>query len=60
MDMIKAFTNEQLKKEVPVINIGDTVRIHNKIKDGTRESIQLHEGVVIAMKNGGSSETFTA
>ena len=59
MDMIKAFTNEQLKKEVPVINIGDTVRIHNKIKEGTRERIQLFEGVVIAKKNGGISETFT-
>ena len=59
MDMIKAFTNEQLKKEVPVINIGDTVRIHNKIKEGARERIQLFEGVVIAKKNGGISETFT-
>ncbi len=59
MDMIKAFTNEQLKKEVPVIHIGDTVRIHNKIKEGTRERIQLFEGVVISKKNGGISETFT-
>ena len=59
MDMIKAFTNEQLKKEVPVINIGDTVRIHNKIKEGTRERIQMFEGVVISKKNGGISETFT-
>lgn len=59
MDMIKAFTNEQLKKEVPVINIGDTVRIHNKIKEGTRERIQMFEGTVIAKKNGGISETFT-
>ena len=59
MDMIKAFTKEQLKKEVPVINIGDTVRIHNKIKEGTRERIQMFEGVVIAKKNGGISETFT-
>ena len=41
MDMIKAFTNEQLKTEVPVINIGDTVRVHNKIKEGSRERIQL-------------------
>ena len=59
MDMIKAFTNEQLKKEVPVINIGDTVRIHNKIKEGSRERIQMFEGVVISKKNGGISETFT-
>ena len=59
MDMIKAFTNEQLKKEVPVINIGDTVRIHNKIVEGTRERIQMFEGTVIAKHGGGISETFT-
>ncbi len=59
MDMIQAFTNEQLKKEVPQFNVGDTVRIHNKIVEGTRERIQLFEGTVIAKKNGGISETFT-
>ncbi|MBO4229853.1 MAG: 50S ribosomal protein L19 [Clostridia bacterium] len=59
MDMIQAFTKEQLKTEVPVINIGDTVRVHNKIKEGTRERIQMFEGTVIARKNGGISETFT-
>ena len=59
MDMIKAFTNEQLKKEVPQFNVGDTVRVHNKIVEGTRERIQLFEGTVIANKNGGISETFT-
>ena len=59
MDLIKAFTNEQLKTEVPEINIGDTVRIHNKIVEGTRERIQLFEGTVIAKNGGGISETFT-
>ncbi len=65
MDLIKAFTNEQLKEEVPVLNIiGDTVRVHNKIvevsSDGKRrERIQLFEGVIIAKKGGGISETFT-
>ena len=59
MDMIKAFTNEQLKENVPVIRIGDTVRIHNKIKEGSRERIQLFEGTVIAKHGGGISETFT-
>ena len=59
MDMIKAFTNEQLKTEVPSFNVGDTVRVHNKIVEGTRERIQLFEGTVIAKKNGGISETFT-
>ena len=59
MDMIKAFTNEQLKTEVPQFNVGDTVRVHNKIVEGSRERIQLFEGTVIAKKNGGISETFT-
>ena len=59
MDLIKAFTNEQLKTEVPEINIGDTVRIHNQIVEGTRERIQMFEGTVIAKNGGGISETFT-
>jgi large subunit ribosomal protein L19 len=59
MDLIKAFTNEQLKKELPVVNVGDTIRVHNKIKEGTRERIQLFEGTVIAKHGGGISETFT-
>ena len=59
MDFIKALTNEQLKKEVPVVNVGDTVRVHNKIKEGTRERIQIFEGTVIAKNNSGIAETFT-
>ena len=59
MDLIKAFTNEQLKETAPVLNIGDTVKIHNKIVEGTRERIQLFEGTVIAKHGGGISETFT-
>ncbi len=59
MDMIKAFTSEQLKESVPAFNIGDTVRVHNKIKEGNRERIQLFEGTVIAKHNGGISSTFT-
>ena len=59
MDMIKAFTNEQLKTEPPKFNVGDTVRVHNKIVEGTRERVQLFEGTVIAKRNGGISETFT-
>ncbi len=59
MDLIKAFTNEQLKTEVPEVNVGDTVRIHNKIVEGTRERIQMFEGTVIAKNGGGISETFT-
>ena len=59
MDIIKAFTSEQLKENVPVIRIGDTVRVHNKIKEGSRERIQMFEGTVIAKHGGGISETFT-
>ena len=59
MDLIQAFTNEQLKKDVPVVRIGDTIRVHNKIKEGARERIQLFEGTIIAKHGGGISETFT-
>ena len=59
MDLIKAFTNEQLKEQKPEFRIGDTVKVHNRIKEGTRERIQFFEGTVIAKKNGGISETFT-
>ena len=59
MDLIKAFTNEQLKEQVPVLNIGDTVKVHNKIKEGSRERIQIFEGTVIGRHGGGISETFT-
>ena len=59
MDKIRAFTNEQLKKDLPSIEVGNNVRVYNKIKEGTRERIQLFEGTVIAKKGGGISETFT-
>ena len=59
MDKIQAFVSEQLKKEVPQFSVGDVVRIHNKIKEGSRERIQLFEGTVIARHGGGISETFT-
>lgn len=59
MDLIKALTSEQLKKEVPKFEVGDTVRVHNKIKEGSRERIQFFDGTVIAKRNGGISETFT-
>ena len=59
MDLIKAFTNEQLKETVPTVKIGDTVRVHNRIKEGTRERIQMYEGTVIARHGGGISATFT-
>ena len=59
MDLIKAFTSEQLKSEVPTLNVGDTIRVHNRIKEGSRERIQMFEGTVIAKKGSGVSETFT-
>ncbi len=59
MDMIQAFVNEQMKTELPKFEIGDTVRVHNKIKEGEKERIQMFEGTVIAMRNGGISATFT-
>lgn len=59
MDFIKVLTNEQLKETVPVLNIGDTVRVHNRIKEGEKERIQLFEGTIIAKNGGGISETFT-
>ena len=59
MDKLTAFTSEQLKENVPSFNIGDTVKVHNKIIEGTRERIQIFEGTVIAKHGGGISETFT-
>ena len=59
MDQIQAFANEQLKTEIPQYEIGDSIVVHNKIKEGARERIQLFDGVVIAKKNGGISATFT-
>lgn len=59
MDALKQFTNEQLKSEMPEINIGDTVRVHVKIVEGERHRIQAFEGTVIARKHGGIAETFT-
>ena len=59
MDMLKAFTEEQLKKEVPQFNIGDTVKVYQRIVEGTRVRTQIFEGTVIAKKTGGISESFT-
>ena len=59
MDLLNVLTNSQLKSEPPVANIGDTVRVHVLIKEGTRERIQVFEGTVIAKKHGGIQETIT-
>ena len=59
MDLKKAFTEKYTKAEPPVANVGDTVRVHIKVKEGNRERIQVFEGTVIAKKHGGIEETFT-
>lgn len=59
LEIVKAIGKEQMKKEVPSFAIGDTVKVHNRIKEGNRERIQMFEGTVIRKKNGGISETFT-
>ena len=59
MDLMKAFTDKQLKAEPPVAQIGDTVRVHVRVKEGSRERIQVFEGTVIAKKHGGLEQTIT-
>ena len=58
-DLIEALERENLKPEIPEFNVGDTVRVHNKIVEGTRERIQVFEGIVISRKNSSVRETFT-
>ena len=59
MDLIKELNKETLAREVPTVKIGDTVRVHVKVKEGSRERIQVFEGTVIAKKHGGIEETIT-
>ena len=59
MDIIKELTADQLKAEAPVIEIGSTVKVHVRIKEGEKERIQIFEGTVIAKNNSGIAETFT-
>ena len=59
MDLMQAFSAKYQKAEPPVVNVGDTVRVHVNIKEGNRERIQVFEGTVIAKKHGGIEETFT-
>ena len=59
MTLIEALERENLKPEIPEFSVGDTVRVHNKIVEGTRERIQVFEGIVIARKNSSVRETFT-
>ena len=59
MDIIKSIEHEQLKSKVPMLKVGDTVRVHVKIKEGNRERIQVFEGIIIKKQGGGLNETFT-
>ncbi len=59
MDLIKMLNDQQVKNDIPEIKIGDTVKVHAKIKEGSRERIQIFEGTVIARKHGGVQETIT-
>ncbi|MBQ8028808.1 MAG: 50S ribosomal protein L19 [Clostridia bacterium] len=59
MDALKLISNSSLKEEAPVFDIGSTVRVHVKIREGNRERIQVFEGTVIAKKGSGISSTFT-
>ena len=59
MDLIKAIESEQLRNDIPDFNVGDTVKVHVKVKEGNRERIQVYEGVVMKRQGGGLSETFT-
>ena len=60
MDLMKSFIEKNMPaKEAPSVNVGDTVRVHLKVKEGNRERIQVFEGTVIAKKHGGINETIT-
>jgi large subunit ribosomal protein L19 len=59
MNALELISKDSMKSEMPSINVGDTVRVHVKIKEGEKFRIQMYEGTVIAKKHGGISETFT-
>ena len=59
MDLVKALNSQYMKEELPEVKVGDTVRVHVRIKEGSRERIQVFEGTVIARKHGGIGETIT-
>jgi len=59
MDIIKSIEHEQLKNKVPVLTVGNTVKVHVKVKEGNRERIQIFEGIIIKKQGGGLNETFT-
>ena len=59
MDILKSIEHEQLKSKIPELRIGDTVKVHVKVKEGNRERIQVFEGIIIKKQGGGVNATFT-
>ncbi len=59
LDIIKAIEAEQLRNDLPEFQVGDTVKVHIKIKEGSKERVQVFEGTVLKRQNGGARETFT-
>lgn len=58
-EIIKEIESAQLKSEVPEFNVGDTVRVHGRIKEGNRERVQIFEGTVMKVQGGSNRQTFT-
>ena len=59
MDIIKSIEHDQLKNKIPDLHVGDTIRVHQRIKEGNRERIQVFEGIIIKVQGGGVNKTFT-
>ena len=59
MDIIKSIEHEQLKNKIPELRVGNTVRVHVRIKEGNKERIQVFEGIIIKKQGGGVNSTFT-
>ena len=59
MDIIKSVEHEQLKNKIPELRVGNTVRVHQRIKEGNRERVQVFEGIIIKKQGGGVNATFT-
>ena len=59
MDILKSIEHEQLKNKIPELKVGNTVKVHVRIKEGNKERIQVFEGIIIKKQGGGVNETFT-
>ena len=59
MDIIKSIEHEQLKNKIPELKVGNTVKVHVRIKEGNKERIQVFEGIIIKVQGGGVNQTFT-